>query len=565
MTQLDFMDPDNTVADATPEDTNAVFGTETPSGGHVAGTDSGANGGEVSEDSTGPAPLVEPASTDAMDDPQQTDISGYPTTEAQVVPLHLFATLEDLCAPTDWGDVLRLVNFRRDLIRLTMNQEGSCRLLLCNSATGMWRIQGDPSFQSLFDVILSEANEEALQLVENDPTTNDRVRGRLRRHIESSSGGSVTKALKRCGRVADDPCVPIDRVDPSVLNPVDRHPVILCEHDLVNLNDRMVADPLDLKHQFLLDMAPAPTAFVRDDVDGEAPGAVMMHRFLTYLGNGDEAILCQRLGWQLCGHHQTIDVIAGDCDALTLLGQALQETLGPSGARTLSMVRGAVTARHVADMMERTRLCLWMGADTARTLPVWELHSLVSDPDARRQGNIVLAVAHWPTDWETLDQRIAGKCDWAWRIQERLADQGIDPDVALNQDGRQYLLAKLVEGAAHGYQQFQTTKEQKGIGDPGQVASDEYSQACAEEMRVAGANHEHRILYRALQFTDEVRDAMTMADIDDAVTAIGAEPIQHHVIGKMLRRMWPDVESVRDRIDGTQTRIVRRIAQRVHQ
>ena len=57
---------------------------------------------------------------------------------------------------------------------------------------------------------------------------------------------------------------------------------------------------------------------------------------------------------------------------------------------------------------------------------------------------------------------------------------------------------------------------------------------------------------------------MTLADIDDAITTIGEETISHHVIGKMIRRMWPEVESDRDLMDGTQTRIIRRIAPRVH-
>ena len=553
MTQLDFLNHDTTASDMTPEDAHEAFSAETQPEGDATSIDSSTDGEEVSEDPTGPVPRAEPASNTTMDDTGQV-----------VSPLHLFSTVDELLAPTDWGDALRLANFQRDHIRLTTDRDGRSRLLLHNRATGMWRMEGDPDFQPLFDMMLSKANEEALQFAKNDPTAENNFRKRLRRHIGSSSGGSVSKALKRCTRLADDPCVSINRVDRGSLNPVERRPVILCQDALVSLNDGMVTDPADLKARFLLDMTPAPTAFVPDATDSEAPGAVMMRRFLTYLGNGDATMLSRRLGWQLCGHHQTIDVIAGDCDALALLGRVLQNALGPSGARTLSMGRGAVSARHIADAMEQARICLWMGADTAKALPVWDLHGLITDRDIQLQGNVLLLVADWPTDWETLDHRIAGKCGWAWRVQERLGGQGIDPEIMLDQDGRQYLLAKLVEGAIHGYRQFQDTKEETGIGDPGQVAADEYSRTCAEEMRTTGATHEHGILSRALRFTNNARDVMTLADIDDAITAIGEEPIQHPVVGKILRRMWPDVESGRDRINGVQARVIRRISRRSH-
>ena len=519
-----------------------------------------------------PNDVEESASTDAgttgdsTDTPPEAGASRHSDGEGQTdIPHHLFSTAEDLFAPTDWGDVLRFTNFRHDQIRLTTDQEGRRRLLLHNPSTGMWRMQEDPDFQPLFDVLLSEANDAALAIVEDDPTIGNRVKGRLRRHIESSSGSSVSKALRRSHRLADDPCVPIDRVASSYLNPVDRHPVILCQRDPVRLNDGTSADPSELNRLFLLDMTPAPTTFVRDAIGSEAPGAVMMQRFLRCLGNGDDTLVCRRLGWQLCGHHQAIDVIAGDCDALALLGRALRDTLGPSGARILSMGRGTVTARRIADSMEQARLSLWMGADTVRTLPIWELHSLTSDLDTRRQGNLTLLVADWPSDWDTLDHRMVAKCGWAWRVEAASPVQGIDADLLLNPDGREYLLAKLVEGAIDGHGQFQATKGETGVGDPVQVAADDFTRACAEELRLAGAAPEHRTLYRALQFTDDDTHVMTLSDVDEAITDIGEEPIPHHVVGKMIRRMWPQVQSSRGRIDGAQTRVIRGITARSHQ
>ena len=518
-----------------------------------------------------PAPdgVEEPANGDAgttsdsTHTPPEAGASRHSDGEGQTdIPHHLFSTSEELFAPTDWGDVLRLVNFRHDQIRLTADQEGRWRLLLHNSATGMWRVQGNPDFQPLFDILLSEANDAALSIAEDDPTIGNRVAGRLRKHIESSSGGSVTKAIKRFARAADDPCVPIDRVDSSFLHRVDKLPVILCEQDSVRLDGGAVVEPAELKPLFLLDMTPAPTAFAKDAISREAPGPVMMQRFLRYLGNGDETSLCRRLGWQLSGHHQAIDVIAGDCDALALLGRALRDTLGPGGARILSMGRGAVTTGRIADAMEQTRLSLWMGADTARTLPVWDLHGLASGLATRCRGNLILLVADWPSDWDTLDHRMATKCGWAWRVEAPMVAQGINGDLLLNQDGREYFLARLVEGATDALRQFQATKDAIGVGDPGQVAADDFTLACAEELRLAGAVPEHRTLYRALRVTDDERDVMTLSDIDDAVTAIGEEPIPHHVVGKMIRRMWPKVESGRDRIDGAQTRVIRRIAPR---
>ena len=554
MTQFTFLDrDDDTVPDATPDETDAHTG-------FVPGV----NAAAVSHDPKEPTPLVEAAPTEPKADRPQSHPSGYADGEEQTeASFHLFSTAAELFAPNDLGDVLRWVNFMLARIRLTTDQDGRWIPLLLNLCTGMWRRQGNADFQPLFDVTLSEANEKALEVAETDPTISNRTRGRLRRHIESSSGGSVSKALRRSARLSDDPCVPIDRVNRSLLNRVDRYPVILCEDHPVSLTDGVVVDRASLQHHYLLDMAPAPTTFVGDATDSEAPGAEMMKRFLRYLGNGDETTMCRRLGWQLCGHHETIDVIAGDHHALSLLARALRDTLGPSGARGLSMGRGPVAARHIAETMEQALLCLWMGPDTAKMIPVWDLHSLISDIDTQRQGNLILLVSDWPADWETLDHRIAGKCGWAWRVQGSLADQGIDPELMLDQGGRQFLLATLVDAATHGYRQFHDSKQESGVGDPSLVAADEYTRSCAEEMRVAGAKAEHQTLYGALRFTDDPRDVMTLAEIDDAITAIGEEPMPHHVVGKLLRQVWPQIESDRDRIGGTQTRVIRRVAPHV--
>ena len=96
------------------------------------------------------------------------------------------------------------------------------------------------------------------------------------------------------------------------------------------------------------------------------------------------------------------------------------------------------------------------------------------------------------------------------------------------------------------------------------MAADEYTQACAEEMQISGADPQHRTLYRAVRFTDDARDVMTLADINDAITSMGEDPILHHVVGKVIRRMWTGVEADRGRIEGTQKRVIRRIAPRVH-
>lgn len=476
--------------------------------------------------------------------------------------LNVFVTLEDLLAPTDWGDALRIANARFDDICLAIDQEHRSTLLLWNPSTGMWRLQGDHRFKALFDRVLDEANATALRLAEQDPTVEDRMVRRLRRHIDRTSAGSVSRAVKRSARLADDPCVPIMRVNWEHLNPVGEHPMLACENGLFRLTDGERVSPQDVKGFRLLDVTPCPTAFVPEAHEREGPGAVAMRRFLRYLGAGDEQVLTRRLGWQLCGRHDAIDVIAGDETALYLLARALQDTLGPGGARLLSMDRGDVRTRDAAYAMEQARLCLWPGADHCKTFPVWELNDLTCRYEARRQGNLMLLVSEWPEGVESLDHRMASKYAWALRTDENLRQRDIDPAVLLAQDGRECLLAMLVEGASRSHHEFEATQSITGLGDPSQVAVTDYTRACAEKLRLAGAHPIHRTLYRAVRFTDDPGDVMTLANVDDAIGAVGEPALSHHVIGKAILRMWPAVESGRDRIDGVQTRVLRRVAPR---
>ena len=247
---------------------------------------------------------------------------------------------------------------------------------------------------------------------------------------------------------------------------------------------------------------------------------------------------------------------------MAVLARVLQAALGPSGARVLSMEKGSVKPRDLADGIEKARLCLWLGADTAKAVPAWEVNALTDDFGARRPGNLVLLVSDWPEGWETLDHRIARKFAWAWRVQGALAELGIDPDTLLDEGAQRFLVSMLVEGAIESHAQFQATKMATGVGDAGQVASTEYSRACAEEMRVAGAKDSHRALYAALRYTGDARDIVTLADVDDALRSVGEETIPHHVVGKVIRRMWPQADPRRDPIAGTQTRVIRRVASR---
>ena len=480
----------------------------------------------------------------------------------ETADVRVFSGLDELCAPTDWGDVLRLANFAESDMRLVRDQDGHWVLLLRDRATGMWRLPDTPGFHALFDVMLSEANSAALELAQQGDIVTDLVKGRLQRHVDRFSAGSVTKALKRAARLAEDQCVPMARIDMGDINRLDRFPVLSCANGMVHLAYGTVLRPEDLTPHYLLDVPPCPTAYVPDVLESEAPGAVMMRTFLRHLGRGDERPLTRRLGWQLSAPHETIDIIAGDGRTLNLLARALRETLGAGGAQTASMGRGELRSRDLADVMKRTRLCLWVGADTTRHIPVWELNALVSDFNPRRQGNVLLLVSDWLEDWDALDHRIADKCGWAWRVDGKLSDQGIDPDVMLDQDGRQYLLAMLVEGAQHSWNEFHASKADLGIGDPSQVAATDYSRACAEEMRVTGGSAVHRALYLALQFTDDPQDVMSYSDIDEALTTAGQAEIPHHVIGKMVHRMWQHVELDRDQLNGTQSRMIRRVAPR---
>ena len=245
--------------------------------------------------------------------------------------LHLFVDPEDLYASTDWGDLLRLVNFQFDNVRLVAGPDRTWRLLLCNPATGMWRMQGRPDFQPLADVMLADANWEALRLAAAKPIVLEKTRRKLERHVETTGGGSITRALRRAPRLAEDPTLPISRVDISSPNEVRRCPVLMVGGQTINLLDGISVSSSDLQNRYLLDMTPGPTPYVPDAFAHETPGAVMMRRFLHYLGNGDPEIIARRLGWHLCGHHATLDVIAGDHGALRLLARALRETLGPTG------------------------------------------------------------------------------------------------------------------------------------------------------------------------------------------------------------------------------------------
>ena len=59
----------------------------------------------------------------------------------------VFSGLDELFAPTDWGDVLRLANFASSNIGLVHDQEGHWVLLLRDQATGMWRLPDTPGFR----------------------------------------------------------------------------------------------------------------------------------------------------------------------------------------------------------------------------------------------------------------------------------------------------------------------------------------------------------------------------------------------------------------------------------
>ena len=148
-------------------------------------------------------------------------------------------------------------------------------------------------------------------------------------------------------------------------------------------------------------------------------------------------------------------------------------------------------------------------------------------------------------------------------MQGELAQQGIDLKMLMDENAKEYLLAELVAGAVTSHREFLATKANTSIGDPSKVAATEYSAVCAEEMKVAGGNHLHRALYAALQYTGDARDLMTLADVDDALRSAGEETIPHHVVGKVIRRMWQQVDSGREQIDGVQTRVIRRVSPQI--
>ena len=465
----------------------------------------------------------------------------------------LYVGIEDLCAAGPWGDLLRLVHTYSGDVRLVIGPALNQPLLLRNPANGTWRIQGAQGFEGLAAVMLAEANAEALEIIKADLMVEEQTKKKLAGYIQKTGGGSAGRALRLVPRLAADPTAQIPRVDASILNRVERCPILLAGDQVVGLSDGKILSSRDLREHYVLDLAPAPTSYVPDAATRDAPGTAMMLRFLAYLGNGDEEGLVQRLGWQLCGHHETLDVIAGDQRALRLLARILRETLGASGVHILSMDRGAIRPRDVAYGMRESRLCVWQGADTRASFPVWEVNDYVTQAEPLRQGNLLALVAEWAQDWNTLDHRIARTCGWAWRVQGLLEEQDIDVDVLLNQDGKECLLAMLVSGAVLSHQ----------VRDPAEVAATSYSRVCAEEMRVAGASPIHRILYRLLQFTDDPDDRMTMTDISDAMIAIGEEPVDHALIGKELRKIWQGIEpDDRERIGREQVRVVRRVALR---
>lgn len=502
---------------------------------------------------------------DAVETAARTELQVLPTADDVVEqdgPLHLYVAPEELYAPTGWGDLLRMVNFRFDDVRLVVGADRTWRLLLRNPATGMWRMQGRPDFLPLADAMLADANLEALHVAETNAIVPEKLRRKYQRYFETTAGGADPRALRRAPRLAEESTVPIERVDATSLNPVGQIPVLLAGNEIVSLTDGAFVSPRDMRTHYLLDMMTGPTAYVPDAAHQETPGAVMMQRFVRFLGNGDEEIITRRLGWQVCGRHSTLDVIAGDHAALRVLARALLQTLGPSGVHILSMANGTIRTRDIDHGLAEARLCVWPGADTRAKFPVWEVNDLINQIDPLRQGNMLALVADWPDDWNTLDHRIAHTCGWAWRVQGMLSDQDIDVDAMLGQDGLECLLSLLVSGAVRSRAELQDSGAYPGTGNLGQVAATEYSLACAEEMKVVGSSPVHRALYRSLQFTGDPSDVMTYADVEEAIAAAGEDPVGHHVIGKAIRQLWPATESGRDRIGGVQVRVVRRVAAR---
>ena len=137
MTLFDLIEHDDTAPDAIPEEVTQPSGGETPPEAGPNSTDSSANDGAVAGNRTGPAPLIEVEMGDRADGPPQTDISGQPdAVERNEFAFQLFSTVAELFAATDWGDVLRLANFKLDDIRLTAGQRaaGDCSCITSSTS-----------------------------------------------------------------------------------------------------------------------------------------------------------------------------------------------------------------------------------------------------------------------------------------------------------------------------------------------------------------------------------------------------------------------------------------------
>ena len=101
----------------------------------------------------------------------------------------------------------------------------------------------------------------------------------------------------------------------------------------------------------LLKPAPCPTGCDVDADQADTPGATAMSDFVEWLESGYPGSLTHRLGWQLCGPHRSIDVIAGPDETTHLLilpALPLQQDVGapvavahPGWARPLIRILNA--------------------------------------------------------------------------------------------------------------------------------------------------------------------------------------------------------------------------------
>ena len=278
MTSLLDWAEQNAATSQTTEATHSVAGRPGPDQSYQepeegVGSDNVAREEESSVDGGGDA-----AATTGATNNEPLGLESDDTTRPTHTP---FVTPDEMFAPSDWGDVLRLVNFRRDDIRLVPNAEHPERcwdLMLYNRATGMWRVQGNADFLPLWDSLLAEANEEALRCVEETEIITDRAYKRLVRHVASSSRSSVVRAAKRATRIADDPLVTVDRIETSSLNQVESFPVFPCNNGAINLADGRTMEPEDLRGQYLLDMVPANVDYRSEFANGNTPEADAMRR-----------------------------------------------------------------------------------------------------------------------------------------------------------------------------------------------------------------------------------------------------------------------------------------------